>query len=204
MKKIWLIVACVVVAGLLVLALMPGNKKSGVVAGDAYRFYYYPKLNTYYDFQNGDFVYTMDGGEHWQKKKPKNAKLPEKLSQKVLISGPVPDIWRFNEEHRKKHNGVNTNYLSKESSAQQTEIKETANKSPNTSETAGQEQTITTPLVNEEEPLVSVKEVKIKRKPVQQLPEDEWEADMHIEAEKLLNKGKKVFLKEFIEVRDSL
>jgi hypothetical protein len=204
MKKIWLAVACVVVAGFLVLALMPGNKKSEVVSGDAYRFYYYPKLNAYYDFQNGDFVYTMDGGENWQKKKPKNAKLPEKLSQKVLISGPVPDIWRYNEEHRKAHNGINTNYLSKESPGSGRDVNEASSKTAISSETAEQEQLITTPQVNEEQPLVSVKEVKITRKPVQQLPEDEWEADMQIEAERLLNEGKKVILKEVFEVDDSL
>ena len=85
MKKVWLVVLSVVVTGAVMLALMSKKDEDGVFAGDAYKFYYYPKLNTYYDFQNGNFVYTIDGGETWQKKKPKKQHPPRKRRVLVLL-----------------------------------------------------------------------------------------------------------------------
>jgi hypothetical protein len=203
MKKIWLIVACVVVAGFVVLALMPNNKQSGIVANDAYKFYYYPKLNAYYDFQDGNFIYTIDGGETWQKKKPKNAKLPEKLSKKVMLSGPLPDIWKYNEVHRKAHNGINTNYLSKEdpSKADKADLDNLAKASAR--EDAEQDKVTAASKSNAEEPVVTAKGVKANRKPVQQIPEEEWEADIQVEADRLLNEGRKRLIREVMEVEDS-
>lgn len=76
-----------------------------------YKFYYYPKLNVYYDATQNNFVYTVDGGLTWQTKKPASPELPEKLSQKVTLYSPDPDIWIHNSEHRQQYKGVSTDYV---------------------------------------------------------------------------------------------
>ena len=203
MKKVWLVVLSVVVTGAVMLALMSKKDEDGVFAGDAYKFYYYPKLNTYYDFQNGNFVYTIDGGETWQKKKPKTAKLPETLSDKVMISAPVPEVWQYNEEHREKHNGISTNYLDKEKT-RKPKPGEDPNNAPvevvtSSSETDPSPEVTTKPTDTKP----ADKRPKTAPKPVQQLPEHEWEAELEVEAERFLNESARRVIKEVLLDRDS-
>jgi len=203
MKKVWLVVLSVVVTGAVMLALMSKKDEDGVFAGDAYKFYYYPKLNTYYDFQNGNFVYTIDGGETWQKKKPKTAKLPETLSDKVMISAPVPEVWQYNAEHREKHNGISTNYLDKEKTRESKPDEEPTNAPAEivatSSETDVPPDAATKPIATKP----AEKIPKATPKPVQQLPEDEWEAELEVEAERVLNESAKRVIKEVFNQRDS-
>jgi hypothetical protein len=76
-----------------------------------YKFYYYPKLNMYYDATQNNFVYTVDGGLTWQTKKASAQNLPEKMDEKVILYSPDPDAWIHNTSHRQQYNGVYTNYV---------------------------------------------------------------------------------------------
>lgn len=87
------------------------RQPAGVPEASGFKFYYYPKLNVYYDATQNNFVYTVDGGLTWQTKKPASPDLPEKLSQKVTIYSPDPDVWIHNTEHRQQYKGVSTNYI---------------------------------------------------------------------------------------------
>lgn len=172
MKKIWLAVLGIVLCGVAVLALIPRNKSE--VSDDPYKFYYYPKLNTYYDFQKDNFVYTLDGGRNWRSKRPASAVLPEKLSDKILITAPVPDVWRFNGEHRAKYKGVQTDYIGRDVPANNSITRKTAMEESSASITSEDEPNITSS--QEQKPTVP------KPKRVQQIPEDEWEREMDQEA----------------------
>jgi hypothetical protein len=80
---------------------------------NGYHFYYYPKLNIYYDVSQNNFVYSVDGGHSWQTKKPTSDQIPENISDKVSFYSPVPETWHNNEEHRKAFKGVLVNYVEK-------------------------------------------------------------------------------------------
>jgi hypothetical protein len=76
-----------------------------------YKFYYYPKLNVYYDATQDNFVYSVDGGVSWQTKRPVNQRVPDQLSDKVVIYSPVPNAWIYNAEHRDQYKGVLSNFV---------------------------------------------------------------------------------------------
>lgn len=84
-----------------------------------YKFYYYPKLNVYYDATQDNFVYSVDGGVSWQTKRPLDQRVPDQLSDKVVFYSPVPNAWIYNAEHRDQYKGVLSNFVvQKEDTAQ--------------------------------------------------------------------------------------
>ncbi|RYZ49380.1 MAG: hypothetical protein EOP49_16400, partial [Sphingobacteriales bacterium] len=86
-RKGIIIVAVLAIVAIVAAFVLPRKKEVAFNSDSPYKFYYYPKLNAYYDFQNKDFVYTLDGGKSWMKKDAASEESAEKLSQKVLISG---------------------------------------------------------------------------------------------------------------------
>lgn len=201
MKRIWLIVLSVVAVGVFVVALMPRSKSE--VSDDPYKFYYYPRLNAYYDLQRNDFVYTLDGGKTWQTKKPTTSALPEKLSKKVMITGPVPDVWRFNEEHREKYDGVRSDYVTEGQTTRQIVPESKAAKkdavqprdSHNVKPVTVQEQTSTPVAAAAKSTSTNTAKTTVRKK-VQQIPEDEWQQDMEGEAVRLINEARKHISRE--------
>lgn len=111
MKKLVLGIIVLTIMGFAVKELITSRKATNEPEASGYKFYYYPKLNVYYDATQNNFVYTVDGGVTWQTKKPSNADLPEKLGQKVTIYSPDPDAWVYNSKHRQQYKGVATNYV---------------------------------------------------------------------------------------------
>ena len=111
MKKLVFGIIVLILMGFAVKELLtPRNiKKEPEASG--FKFYYYPKLNVYYDATQNNFVYTVDGGVTWQTKKPASTDLPEKLGEKVTIYSPDPDAWVYNSRHRQQYKGVTTNYV---------------------------------------------------------------------------------------------
>jgi hypothetical protein len=85
--------------------ITPSTQESG------FKFYYYPKLNMYYDLSQNNFVYSVDGGHTWLFKKPANENVPETISNKVIFYSPEAESWTKNAEHRNKYNGVLTSYI---------------------------------------------------------------------------------------------
>ncbi|ANE52725.1 hypothetical protein [Flavisolibacter tropicus] len=111
MKKLVIGIIILLLIGFAVKEFISLRKPTIEPEVSGYKFYYYPKLNVYYDATQNNFVYTIDGGMTWQTKKPTSPDLPEKLSQKVTIYSPDPDIWTHNSEHRQQYKGVSTNYV---------------------------------------------------------------------------------------------
>jgi hypothetical protein len=81
------------------------------VQESGYKFYYYPKLNMYYDASQNNFVYSVDGGHTWLNRKPANDQVAENISDKVIFYSPEPDTWTKNAEHRSRYNGILTSYI---------------------------------------------------------------------------------------------
>ncbi len=111
MKKLLLIIVVVILMGFAAKEILTSRKAATPTEASGYKFYYYPKLNVYYDATQNNFVYTVDGGINWQTKKPASKDLPEKLGEKVTIYSPDPDVWIQNSLHRKQYEGVATNYI---------------------------------------------------------------------------------------------
>lgn len=111
MKKLVLGIFVLIMMGFAAKELLsPRNTKTEPEAS-GFKFYYYPKLNVYYDATQNNFVYTVDGGVTWQTKKPTSTDLPEKLGEKITIYSPDPDAWIYNSKHRQQYKGVATNYV---------------------------------------------------------------------------------------------
>jgi hypothetical protein len=87
-------------------------KKEKVVVKEqtSFKFYYYPQLNTYYDFAANNFYYTVDGGETWIVKKPTESNTPESLGEKVTLYSQSPEVWKDNPFHLQQYNGTLINY----------------------------------------------------------------------------------------------
>lgn len=111
MKKLIIGLLILLAMGFAVNELLSSRKPTKGSEASGYKFYYYPKLNVYFDATQNNFVYTMDGGMTWQTKKPTRPDLPEKLSQKITIYSPDPDVWIHNTEHQQQYKGVSTNYV---------------------------------------------------------------------------------------------
>lgn len=111
MKKLVGAIIVVILMGFAAKELLAPRKTEKEPEASGFKFYYYPKLNVYYDATQNNFVYTVDGGITWQTKKPASTDLPEKLGEKVTIYSPDPDAWVYNSKHRKQYKGVTTNYV---------------------------------------------------------------------------------------------
>jgi hypothetical protein len=111
MKKLVIGIIILLLMGFAIKEFISLRKPTTESVASGYKFYYYPKLNVYYDATQNNFVYTVDGGMTWQTKKPTSPDLPEKLSQKVTLYSPDADVWIHNIEHRQQYKGVSTNYI---------------------------------------------------------------------------------------------
>jgi hypothetical protein len=111
MKKLALGIFVLIMMGFAAKELLSSRNTKKEPEASGFKFYYYPKLNVYYDATQNNFVYTVDGGVTWQTKKPASTDLPEKLGEKVTIYSPDPDAWIYNSKHRKQYKGVATNYV---------------------------------------------------------------------------------------------
>jgi hypothetical protein len=111
MKKLVLGIIIIAIMGFAAKELITSRKATPQPEASGFKFYYYPKLNIYYDATQNNFVYTVDGGVTWQTKKPSSPDLPERLDQKITIYSPDPDAWINNSQHRQQYKGVTTNYV---------------------------------------------------------------------------------------------
>jgi len=87
------------------------KEKTLVTEPTSYKFYYYPQLNTYYDFTGNSFYYSVDGGETWIIKKPTETNAPETLGEKIILYSQSPEIWKDNTFHVQQYNGKLINYV---------------------------------------------------------------------------------------------
>ncbi|MBA2562058.1 MAG: hypothetical protein H0V14_03955 [Chitinophagaceae bacterium] len=75
-------------------------------------FYYYPKVNVYYDATRANYIYSLDSGKTWDSMDDKLNKAPTTLGKEVIIDSPVSEVWKANEMHRKLYGGTLLNIIS--------------------------------------------------------------------------------------------
>jgi len=75
-------------------------------------FYYYPKVNVYYDAARANYIYSLDSGKTWDSMPYKLNKLPGTLGKEVNIDSPASQVWKANEMHRKLYGGTLLNIIS--------------------------------------------------------------------------------------------
>lgn len=97
--------------------LTASGKTEEPVPEGAYRFYYYPTSNFYYDVAKGNFVYTLDGGRSWEVQEAASPQTAKAFNDREVIDSPVPEVWKYNSDHRRKYGGLLTDYRDKESIA---------------------------------------------------------------------------------------
>lgn len=90
-----------------------------------FEFFYYPAKNIYYDVSGKFFLYSLDGGNHWDSVKATTTAEPAILGNKEIIYSPTPDVWLQNDAHVKQYNarvvniaGVDTGLSDEESVAE--------------------------------------------------------------------------------------
>ncbi|HEX5151354.1 MAG TPA: hypothetical protein VFW07_07890 [Parafilimonas sp.] len=86
-----------------------------------FEFFYYPSKNIYYDVAGKFYLYSLDGGSHWDSVKAISTAEPATLGNKEIIYSPTPAIWLQNDDHVKQYNahvihiaGIDTGLSNKE------------------------------------------------------------------------------------------
>lgn len=75
-------------------------------------FYYYPKVNVYYDATRANYIYSLDSGKTWDSMVDKLNKVPTTLGKEVIIDSPLSEVWKANEMHRRLYGGTLLNIIS--------------------------------------------------------------------------------------------
>ena len=68
-----------------------------------FEFFYYPAKNIYYDVAGKFYLYSLDGGNHWDSVRATTTE-PTTLGNKEIIYSPTPAIWLQNDAHIKQYN----------------------------------------------------------------------------------------------------
>jgi hypothetical protein len=67
---------------------------------DGTTFYYYPRVNMYYDVERERYIYpdSIEGG--WQKTRKLPGDGKDKLGKYFILNNPKPPVWSQNSHHR--------------------------------------------------------------------------------------------------------
>jgi hypothetical protein len=71
-----------------------------------YEFYYYPKVNMYYDVADQQYLYSLDSARTWTFIADTTTQDTATLGNKEIVYSDAKDIWKQNEEHRQQFNGT--------------------------------------------------------------------------------------------------
>lgn len=110
LKKFLLAVGVIAVLAFTAKEVFYKKEKPVVKEQTSYKFYYYPLLNTYYDFSANSFYYSVDGGETWIIKKPTEGNTPESLGEKITLYSQSSEVWKDNPFHVQQYHGTLINY----------------------------------------------------------------------------------------------
>ncbi len=69
-------------------------------------FYYYPKVNVYYDALYSNYIYFLDSGKTWDSMFDKLKKMRTTLGKEVITDSLLNEVWKANELHRKPYGGT--------------------------------------------------------------------------------------------------
>lgn len=62
-------------------------------------YYYYPKVNMYYDVANSMYIYRDNAGK-WQSTKQISDKVTTGMGKKAILINPALPVWKSNDYHR--------------------------------------------------------------------------------------------------------
>lgn len=63
-------------------------------------FYYYPKVNVYYDIARSLYIFPSADGASWQYAKSIEERFTAGLGKRAVIANPALPVWKSNEHHR--------------------------------------------------------------------------------------------------------
>jgi hypothetical protein len=92
--------AAFAVAGILAVSARkttPKQVKAPMVQSATY--YYYPKVNMYYDLTNSIYIYRDNDGK-WQSAKQVSDKVTTGMGKKAVLINPSLPVWKSNDYHR--------------------------------------------------------------------------------------------------------
>jgi hypothetical protein len=69
-----------------------------------FEFFYYPAKNIYYDVAGKFYLYSLDGGNHWDSVRATTTAESAALGNKEVIYSPTPAVWLQNDAHVKQYN----------------------------------------------------------------------------------------------------
>jgi hypothetical protein len=94
-----LFVAAFGVAGIFALSARKSASTRPLVK-QSVTYYYYPKVNVYYDVAHSIYIYLAEDGKTWESAKQVSDKLTTGMGKKaVLINPPLP-VWKSNDHHK--------------------------------------------------------------------------------------------------------
>src|SRR5215213_706237 len=93
-----LFVSAFAVAGFFVLSAGKSTVQQEPVLQSA-NYYYYPKVNMYYDVANSIYIYRDNTGK-WQSAKQVSDKITTGMGKKAILINPALPVWKSNEYHR--------------------------------------------------------------------------------------------------------
>jgi len=85
------------VAGIVVLSARKTGNQEPV---QTHTYYYYPKVNIYYDVNKETYIYLAEDGKTWQTAKQVSDKLTTGMGKKAVLNNPPLPVWKSNEYHR--------------------------------------------------------------------------------------------------------
>lgn len=89
-----------------VLAISSCSEKTEAASVGKYQFYYYPKMNMYYDVAAGQYIYSIDSARSWLTVNETSSTQPPTLGDPQVIQTDSKQVWKQNEEHRQQYGGV--------------------------------------------------------------------------------------------------
>lgn len=79
-----------------------------------YEFFYYPKVNMYYNVAAGQYIYSVDSARTWNTINETSPEPPATLGAAQIIKTGNKQVWNENEQHRSQYNGIILNVAAAE------------------------------------------------------------------------------------------
>jgi hypothetical protein len=84
------------------LGLLSGRKTAvaNTTSSTSDTFYYYPKVNMYYDVARGRYIYLAQDGRTWETARTISDKLTTGMGKRAVLTNPTLPVWKNNEHHK--------------------------------------------------------------------------------------------------------
>lgn len=96
MRFVAILIVVVLAVALGFAVLSPGDKPEK--EGDTY--YYYPRVNIYYDVEQERYVFLDSSNNQWKRAKSVEESVANKLKDYIIINNPPKPVWKENRQHK--------------------------------------------------------------------------------------------------------